>query len=258
MEHSFDIAALFSGQAFAFMLVFSRITAGLMFFPGLGEAFVSTRFRMMFAFVFSLLMTPVIQPSLPAMPSEIGLLVQLITFEVLVGAFFGVIMRLMMGIVEIAGAIIAMEIGLSNAMVLNPALATQSALTAALLSITAVVLVFATGLDAFLFKALIGTYDLFPVGKALPLGDLLEVIVSLTSKVFSLGVQLAAPFIVTGLLIYASMGIMQKLMPQIQLFLVMLPVQIAGGIFVFGICISTMLAVWLKVFDDTVGQVFIR
>jgi len=179
-------------------------------------------------------------------------------FEVIIGAFFGVIMRLMMGIVETAGAIIAMEVGLANAMVLNPSLASQSALTSAFLSVAALVLLFISGLDQMLFEALVGTYDLFPVGKSLLVGDMMEVVVRLTSQSFSLGVQLAAPFMVVGLLIYSSVGVMQRLMPQIQLFLVMLPVQILGGIFVFGICITALLGVWLTHVDDLVGEIFIR
>lgn len=253
-----DIAALFSGQIFAFMIVFTRISAGITFFPGIGEAFVSMRVRMMFGFIFSFLLTPALQPFIPPMPDQVGELIKMMVFEVLVGAFFGAIMRLMVGIVETAGSIIAMEMGLSNAMVLNPALATQSALTSAFLSITAITLLFVTGLEALLFRALVGTYDVFPVGKGLPMGEILELIAHLVGKTFSLGVQLAAPFIVTGLLIYATMGIMQKLMPQIQLFLVMLPVQIMGGIFVLGVCITTMLGVWLSVFDDTIVTIFIR
>jgi len=254
----FDLANIFSGQIFAFMIVFTRISAGMMLFPGIGEAFVSRRIRMMFSFVFALLLTPALQHFLPPMPEEISALVKMIAFEALIGAFFGVIMRFMMGIVETAGAIIAMEIGLSNAMVLNPALATQSALTSTFLSLSAIVILFVSGFDAMLFRALIRTYDVFPVGQPLPFGDVLKLIVFLVDKAFAVGVQLAAPFIVTGLLIYSTIGIMQRLMPQIQLFLVMLPVQILGGIFVFGVCITAMLGVWLKVFDDTVAMVFIR
>ncbi len=255
---SLDLVALFSGQIFAFMMVFTRISAGLMFFPGLGEAFVSLRVRMMFALIFSFALTPVLAPFLPAMPSEVPLLVKMMAFEVLVGAFFGAVMRLMMGIVETAGSIIAMEIGLSNAMVLNPALATQSALTSAFLSLAALIILFVSGFDHLLFRALVNTYDIFPVGKALPFGEILELVVSLIARAFKVGVQLAAPFMIVGLLIYSSVGIMQRLMPQIQLFLVMLPVQIMGGIFVFGVCITTMLTVWLTTFDDVVGMVFIR
>lgn len=254
----FDLAEQLSGQLFPFLLVFTRLSAGLMMFPGVGEAFVSPRIRMMFALSLSFLLYPVLMPLMPAMPEHPGQLVFLLGVEATIGIFFGVIMRLLMDILETAGSIIAMDIGLSNAMILNPSLAAQSALTSAFLGIAGVALLFITGLDELLFRALLDTYKLFPVGKVLPHGEMVKMIISTLSKSFAVGVQLASPFMIIGLLIYTAIGVMQKLMPQIQLFLVMLPVQIWGGFFLFSMCVSVMLGVWLSVYDDTVAFLFIR
>ena len=114
-----DLAAQFSGQIFPFMLVFTRLGAGLMMFPGIGEAFVSPRIRMVFALVFTFLIYPVLLPLMPAMPDHPAQLVLLLGIEATVGVFLGVIMRLMMDILETAGSIIATDIGLSNAMILT-------------------------------------------------------------------------------------------------------------------------------------------
>lgn len=253
-----DLAAQVSGQVFPFMLIFCRLGAGLMMFPGIGEAFVTPRIRMLFALALSFLMLPVLGPLVPVIPDHPGDLARLIFIEIIIGVFFGSIMRLMMGILETAGAVIGMEIGLSNASILNPALASESALTAALLSTGGIVLVFATGLDRLLFLALMDTYKIFPVGLTPPYGDMVQSFVGLVSKSFAVGIQLASPFIVMGLLIYTAVGIMQRLMMQIQLFLVVIPVQIWGGLFVFSVCVSVIFSVWLQIFDDVVGTTLIR
>ncbi|HAX90583.1 MAG TPA: flagellar biosynthetic protein FliR [Rhodospirillaceae bacterium] len=253
-----NLDAQLSGQVFPFMLVFTRLGAGLMMFPGVGEAFVTPRARMMFALALTFLLYPVLTPLIPAIPKQPADLVQLVAMEALVGIFFGSIMRLLVDIVETAGSLIAMDIGLSNAMILNPALAAQSALTSVFLSTAAIALVFVTELDELLFRALLDTYTVFPPGQTLPFGDLVQTFIQTMSKCFSIGVQLASPFIVMGLLIYATMGIMQRLMPQVQLFLVLLPVQIWGGFFVFSFTVAVILGLWLKVFDDIVATLFIR
>jgi flagellar biosynthetic protein FliR len=253
-----DLAAQLSGQIFPFMMIFCRLGAGMMMFPGIGEAFVTPRLRLLFALALSLLMLPVLSPLMPALPEHPGDMVRLIFIELFAGIFFGSVMRLMMGIVETAGTVVGMEIGLSNASILNPALASESALTAAMLSAAALVLVFATGLDALLFRALMDTYKIFPVGLTLPYGDMVQSFVGLVSRSFMAGIQLASPFIVMSLLMYTSIGIMQRLMTQIQLFLVVIPVQIWGGLFVFSLCVSVMMSVWLGIFDDTVVTTFIR
>jgi len=253
-----NLGAQLSGQVFPFMLIFCRLGSGLMMFPGIGEAFVTPRIRMMFALALSFLMLPVLAPLMPKIPDHPAILASLITIEIVVGLFFGTVMRLMMSIVETAGAVIGMEIGLSNASILNPALATESALPAAFLGTTALVLVFATGLDQLLFRALLDTYKVFPVGMVLPMGEMVQSFVGVMSQCFAVGIQLATPFMVMGLLMYVAIGVMQRLMPQLQLFLIVLPLQIWGGLFVLSASTSIILGTWLGVFDESVVSLFVR
>ena len=253
-----DLQHQLAGQVFPFMLVFTRMAAGLMMFPGIGEAFVPQRIRMLFALVFTFLLLPVLGPQMPPMPPHIPNLVVLLATESIIGLFFGTILRLLMDIVETTGSIIALETGLSNAMVMNPAMAGQSALTSAFLGIAAIVLLFLTGLDHLLLRALVGTYAIFPVGADLPVGDMTESFIAVMARCFTVGVQLASPFIVIALLLYVALGIMQRLMPQIQLFLIILPAQIWGGFFVFFTTLAVILTVWLQVFDEIAAKMFIR
>lgn len=253
-----DLAAQLSGQVFPFMMVFCRLGAGLMMFPGIGEAFVTPRIRLLFALALSFLMLPVLAPLMPAIPVHPADLTRVMVVEIAVGLFFGSVMRVMMSILETTGAIIGMDIGLSNASILNPSMAHESALPAAFLGTTALVLIFVTDFDQLLFRALLDTYKIFPVGLELPYGDIVQSFIGLVSRSFLVGVQLAAPLMVMGLLLYTSLGVMQRLMQQIQLFLVLIPVQIWGGLFVFSACVTIIFSVWLNVYDDVVGTVFVR
>jgi flagellar biosynthetic protein FliR len=253
-----NLGHLLEGHIFAFVLAFMRLGTAFMMFPGIGEAFVPTRTRFLFAGAFTFLVAPLIAPSVPPVPAQVSDLVWLMVREALIGIFFTTILRMILGIVEVAGTIVAMETGLSNAMILNPALANQSALTGAMLSIAAIVILFATGFDHFLLKTLMSTYDLFPINETYMIGSVTEAIVSVMSKSFMIGVQLSSPFIIVGLLMYLAMGVMQKMMPQIQLFLVILPVQIWGGFFLFAACVGLMLTIWLEQYDELIGAVFLQ
>ncbi|MDD2325719.1 MAG: flagellar biosynthetic protein FliR, partial [Alphaproteobacteria bacterium] len=88
-----DLASVLSGHVFAFMMVFSRLGSGMMMFPGVGEAFVSSRIRMMFALSLSFLVYPVVMPLVPAMPASPAELIRMMGVEILVGLFFGSVMR---------------------------------------------------------------------------------------------------------------------------------------------------------------------
>jgi flagellar biosynthetic protein FliR len=70
------------------------------------------------------------------------------------------------------------------------------------------VLVFETGLHHLIIGAISGSYRLLPPGEALPTGDMAELVVGIVSGAFALGLQLAAPFVIFGFLIYATLGVL--------------------------------------------------
>lgn len=255
---SIHLEQLLSGHAFAFVIVFTRISSVMMLFPGISEHFVSARIRLMFGLMITLLVFMPLQPVLPSMPADMGKLLAILFHEVLVGVFFGSLLRLLMDIVETAGSIIAMQIGLSNAMILNPSMATQSALPSVFLTTAALVTLFGTGLDHVLLRGMVDTYNLFPPMGPMPTGDVMQTYAKLMTKAFAVGVELAAPFLIVGLLIYITLGFMQRLVAQVQLFMVMLPLQIWGGLFLFATTTGIMLSVWLSYFNDAFTDVLVR
>jgi len=250
---SFDLNKFLSGHAFGFVMVFSRLGSTFMLMPGIGEAFVSPKIRLMLAFTFSFFMLEPLLGRLPAPPESISSLMHMVGYEILIGLFFGTLLRVVMSVLETTGMVIGLQSGLSNAQVLNPALSSQSPLPSAFLGMIAIVMVFVTGLDHLLFKSLIALYDAFPPNGEIMPGDMAEAMIQSVSKSFQLGIELAMPFFVIGLLMYIALGILQKLMPQVQLFLVMLPVQIWGGLTLMAVTTAGIIEFWLRYFDSTVA-----
>jgi flagellar biosynthetic protein FliR len=117
---------------------------------------------------------------------------------------------------------------------------------------------FITGLDGLMFRAIAGTYDVFPPAGDLMPGDLAQVIIRLTNDSFVIGVELALPFLVMGLLLQVALGLMQRIMPQVQLFLVILPLQVYGGLALMSLTTAGIMAYWLSYFDHSVTAFFTR
>jgi len=247
-----------SGHVFAFVFIFARLGSILMLFPGIGESYVSPRIRLMLALTITFLLMGPLLPRIPVAPEAIPDLFQMIGYEIIVGLFFGTLLRLIMSTLESAGAVISLQTGLSNATILNPTLATQSPLASAFLSVIGVTLIFITGLDHLLLRSLVAIYDLFPPGGQLMPGDMAQSVIQLTNRSFVIGIELSMPFLVIGLLMYMALGIMQKLMPQVQLFLVALPVQIWGGLALTGLTVGAIMTYWLHYFDASIGSFFTR
>ena len=237
-------------ELFIFLLAFTRIGAAMMVLPGFAAATVSTRIRLLLSLLITAVVLPSVAPSLPAMPQSALALAVLLAGEVVIGLFIGYIARLMLTTLEVAGTIVAFSSSLANASIFNPAAAEQSSIVATFLLLIAMLLIFVTDLHHLMLMAVVGSYEVFRPGAGLPVGDMADVIARLVARSFVLGVELAAPFIVVAMVFQFAMGLIARLMPQLMIFFIAIPVQIMLGFVVLSIALSAILMVWLGTFQE--------
>lgn len=239
---------------FAFMITFVRIGAAATIMPGIGDSFVPQNIRLYFAVALSFVLMPLVMPFLPSpVPSTVMLLV-LIASEFIVGIFIGTVARILISALDTAGMVISMQSGLGNAQVFNPSMATQGSLVGALLSVTGVVMIFVTNMHHLLIYGLIGSYEVFPVGQIPDTGSMAELISKAVAGSFMVGIQIAAPFIVLSMMLYIGMGVLSRLMPQVQVFMLSLPLQITLSLLTLMLSFSAAMLFWLTKFDE--GMMF--
>jgi len=214
--------------AFRYLMILARLTAMLMLLPAIGEATIPGRIRIGLAMTLALVLYPVVASKFDP-PAGLGGLVVALGHEIVVGIFIGGAARLLMSAVQFAGSVMAFQSGLSFAQTVDPTLGVQGAILGSFLSMLAVTLIFATDLHYLLISALADSYTLFQPGAYLPVGDLAQAAVGIVSGAFVVAIQLAAPFLVFGLVFYVGLGILSRLMPQVQVFFVAMPANIFLG-----------------------------
>jgi flagellar biosynthetic protein FliR len=234
---------------FAFLLVFVRIGTAAMIMPGLGDSFVPQNIRLYIALGLSLVISPVIQPYIPSPVPGMSVMFALLIMEFVIGLFIGTISRVLMVALDTAGMLISMSSGLSNAQIFNPALAMQGSIMGAFLSVTGVMVLFATNLHHLLIYGLVESYIMFPVGGVPDTGSMAEMMTRAVSASFLTGFQMAIPFIVLTLVLYIGMGVLSRLMPQIQVFILALPVQIVLSLITLSLTLSAMFLFWMSRFE---------
>lgn len=237
-------------QIFAFLLIFTRLGAMMMVFPGIGEGFVSVRFRLGLALAVSFVMLAPLQVSLPVQPTDAGELFLLVAVEGLIGLSIGTAARLLLSSLNVAGNVIALQTGLGFAINVDPTQGSHGAIVSTFLVTLGIVMIFITGAYQLLFGAIGRSYELFPPGIAPPVSDFLELIVRFVSASFLLGVELTAPFLVLSLVFYAGLGVVSKLMPQFQVFFISMPLSIMGGFGLLMVLIGVMMQIFLDRFAD--------
>ena len=239
---------------FAFILIFVRLGSALMIMPGIGDSFVPRNIRLMMALGMSFVLTPVVQGYIPSPIPAFPVLFALILMEFVIGIFFGTIARIFMVALDVAGMLISTTSGLANAQVFNPALATQGSITGAFLSMTGAVLLFATNMHHMLIYGIVESYQAFPVGEVPDTGSMAELMSRAFSASFLIGFQIAMPFVLVALLLYIGMGVLSRLMPQVQVFILTLPVQIMLSILTLMLVLSAAMLFWLAQFEE--GMIF--
>lgn len=249
------LADLLAIQVFALMMVFVRLGATFMVLPTIGEAYISPQVRLLFAFAFSIIVTPIVQDRVPALPSAgIMAIMVLIAAEILVGVFLGTIVRIMVAALATAGMVISVITGFANALLFNPGLDDQGSLQSVLLTMLGTLMIYATDLHHVMLAGIVESYQVFQPGVMPPIGDFSQMVARGVADSFIMAMKLASPFIVIGTTFYALLGLLARLMPQLQVFFLAMPLQILLGLVVLLITIQAIMMTFLADFSDGLAR----
>ena len=231
--------------AVAFMLVFARVGAMLMLLPGLGELMISTRFRLVMAVVLAAIMVPLHRDAYHVDLHSIGPVLVMLGEELLIGALLGMTARLTIASLQITGSVVAQQLGLGFVTAVDPTQGEQGVLIGNFLTMLGVTLLFATNLHYLVIAALDESYSLFMPGEIPFTGDMAALMTRTLAGAFKVGIQLSAPFLVFGLLFNLGLGLLSRLMPQMQVFFVGVPLSILVGFIILFLVLAAMMGVYL-------------
>jgi flagellar biosynthesis protein FliR len=236
---------LFGVEIWATALLFARSGAMIMLLPGFGETAVPARLRLAFALALAVCIGPALADRVPEPATNaLGMAFQIAT-EVLIGILLGGAARILISATATAGQIMGLEIGIAFAQTADPTASQSGQLLAVFLSIMGVTLIFATGLDHMFLQGVVGSYDIIAPGAPAPVGDAAQLALEAVSTSFRVGFQIAAPVVAAGLIFRVGLGVLSRLIPQIQVFFVALPLQIMGGLVVIALGLSAGMLIWL-------------
>jgi flagellar biosynthetic protein FliR len=234
--------------AAAFLLAFARIGTMVMLLPGIGERMLPVRIRLAVALLLTLVILPGVRPLLAAATpaAALGLLIG----EIAVGAMLGLAVRAVMAALQTAGNVIAAQIGLSYAMTVDPTAGSQEAAIGNFLALLGVTLVFATDLHHLAIAAIQESYALLPPARPPDTGDAARLGVMAVARGFALGLKIAAPFIAFAILFNLGLGVLSRLMPQLQVFFLALPLSVLVGMLILLASLGLMMNAYLLDLGD--------
>jgi len=215
---------------------------------------VPPRIRLGFALLLSLCLGAIANPYLPPMPQTVGEMGGQVFKELFIGLGLGALLNMMMSALAVAGEIMSIQTTLAFSQTANPTEAMPSSSITSFLSVTAIALVFATGLDHLFIAAIARSYQLFPPLKPPAINDAALVAVRAMSSAFALGLQLAAPLVVFSIVFNVAAGLVGRLLPQMQIFFAAAPLAVLFGLSILALSIGMVGMVWLQRYQAYLAQ----
>lgn len=236
-------------QATAFLILFARVGAVLMLLPVFSEESVPVRIRLLMSLGLTVGLWGLLAGRVTSVANVEALPAVLIA-ELLVGIAIGMIVKIMFYAAAIAGSIVSLQIGLSSAIVFDPTQGGSAALLSKFVSVAAIVACMAMGVHHLWIATIIKSYALFPVGVLPPAGDFAILALRATTRAMSLGIGLAAPLLVYGIVFNVALGLATRLAPAIQVFFLLQPLNIILGMALFATVLGTILTTFAAAMAD--------
>jgi flagellar biosynthetic protein FliR len=240
--------SLLPALAAAFMLAFARIGAMVMLMPGLGEANIPVRVKLSIALMLTLIVLPLHRSAYHVDMQSMTALRVLMLHEIIIGIVLGATARVTLSALQVAGSIIAQQMGLGFVTSVDPTQGQQGLLVGNFLTMLGITLLFATDSHHLVIAALNDSYTIFSPGEEMASGDVAALATRAFAAAFKIGLQLSAPFLVFGLVFNIGLGVLARLMPQMQVYFVGVPLSILAGFLILAAVIAAMMGSFLDYF----------
>ncbi len=215
-------------QLTLFSLIMMRMSGFILLNPVLGRRNIPMIVKAGFIFgltilIYSLSMEEVVEPE------NMIVFGFLLMKEFVVGYMIGYVMELFFFAITFGGYIIDFQLGLSMATVYDPQSNSQVAVTGSLLQTWFMLLFFAVDAHLALMKIMVTSAEIVPYGGVVITTNLGKRVIELFLECVELGVRLSLPILAAEFLVQVGIGIMNKVVPQISIFVINIQLKLIVG-----------------------------
>jgi len=242
-------------EVIVFALVLGRVAGIFAAMPAFGGQRAPMNIRVLTVLMITLVCFPVLKITPPPVPGDMFTLGLLALSEVAVGLTLALVAQMVFGAVEFCGQIIGMQMGLTIASIIDPTRGNQVQLMSVLQSLLATLLFLALDVHHVFIRAIVESFRVIPIGGWHVSGELIGFMIRRTSDIFVIGIRLAAPVMVSLLLASVALGVMARAFPQMNIFIVSMPLNVGLGFLILGGTLMIFFHVLEVSFGDLSGHI---
>jgi len=244
-----DIQLIPVEQFQTFLVVTSRVAGFVSAIPVLTSSQSPARVKAGLVFAISLTLFPVMgkfigQTNFAPLP-----FVMLLSGELLVGLLLALMARLIFTTVEFGATVIGYQMGFAAANVFDPQSERQVALISQFQNVFAILIFLAINGHHLFLQLAVQSYQYLPPGQFNFSGGAIPYLMELAGHMFVLGVQFSAPVLVVLLLSGLILGVLSRVFPQLNVFLLSFPINIGAAFIVIALTLNISATIIRQEFD---------
>lgn len=231
------------------LICLARVAAILGSMPIFGSSQVPARAKTILAIMLTVLIFPAVESTLPQAsftPVALGLLV---ANEALLGIMMGFIARLIFTAVEFGGTIVGYQMGFAAANVYDPQNQRQVSLLSQFQNVFAILIFLALDVHHMFIQVMVDSYHLLPPGLLDFSTGAVPFVMELTSRMFVLAIRFSAPILAVLLLSGLVLGILSRVFPQLNVFMLSFPINIGMAFVIIGLTMNLVVALLTREFS---------
>ena len=213
-----------------FLAIFFRVGTMLMMLPVFGHSKIPPRIRVMIALIISLLMAMSCRKDAVLPEDDLALYPLMLCREVLIGMIIGFVMNFLFSAHQVAGRFIDVQLGYGMANIVDPISNIQTSILSRFNGFLAIAIFLSIDGHHLLLNAVHNSLEVVPFEPALVGNGTYRGLVHLSAEIFVLSLKISAPVVVTLILTDVGMGIIARIVPQMNVFIVGFPMKILFGV----------------------------
>jgi len=232
--------AIDSALLWAFLLVFVRCSATMLSSPIFGAQSTPVHIRVMTTLAISGALVFTLNPAASGLPHNLGEMALAVANEAACGLLLGAFASMVMMAVQFAGSFLDLQVGMGMSQVMNPVTGVPSSVLGQFKSMLALVVFLGIQGHHFVLQAFVKSYQTMPTLTLSSLEPIRTGLLGMVGEMCLLGLQIAAPVAAVGLIVDTAMGVVNRAVPQMPVFLVGLPVKIAASMIALSVALPAL------------------
>jgi flagellar biosynthetic protein FliR len=226
-------------QVIGFMLVVARLSGLFLIAPVFSSRLLPARIKVMALAVIAAAMTPVLMSSEPPIPKDVFGLVLAIGVETVIGFAIGFSVAIVFSAVQVGASFIDTSIGFSMANIVDPLNNAQASVLGSFYTLVATLTFLSVGGLDWMLAGFKRSYEVLPLAGTPDVPAMMDNLFGSFGQLFAMAFQIAAPVLVTLLLVDVVLGIVARVVPQMNVFFVGIPLKIGVGLVAIIITLPT-------------------